>query len=128
MRAHEPRSLQLLGIGRNGHVGFNEPGSPRASRCRVVELAPETRADAVEAFGGLERVPHLAVTLGVADLLAARRVVLFAFGAAKAAALERAVQGPVSAACPASWLRGHVDVLVLADGPAAAGLTSVGQS
>ena len=114
--------LQLLGIGRNGHIGFNEPGSARDSRTRVVELAPETRADAAASFGGLAHVPERAITLGVADILDARAIRVLAFGADKAAIVQRMLAGPIDASCPASFLRGHRDLRLVLDEQAASGL------
>ena len=111
--------LQLLGIGRNGHIGFNEPGSARDSRTRVVALAPETRADAAEHFGGLEHVPERAITLGVADILDARAIRVLAFGAGKARIVQRMLEGPIGPECPASFLRGHPDLRLVLDEPAA---------
>jgi len=114
--------LQLLGIGRNGHIGFNEPGSARDSRTRVVELAPETRADAAQLFGGLANVPQRAITLGIADILDARAIRVLAFGAGKAQIVRRMLEGEIGPACPASFLRGHRDLRLVLDEPAAAGL------
>ncbi len=111
--------LQVLGIGRNGHIGFNEPGSTRDSRARVVELAESTRADAAAKFGGLEHVPRRALTLGVSEILAARRVRLLAFGSGKAAIVKRAVEGEAGPQVPASLLRGHADAKLLLDAEAA---------
>ncbi|MEL6428785.1 MAG: glucosamine-6-phosphate deaminase [Planctomycetota bacterium] len=114
--------LQLLGIGRNGHVAFNEPPASASSRTRVVELDAVTRADAGAAFGGVERVPARAITVGLATILEARRVRLVAFGASKAPAVERALLGPVTGTLPASLLRGHADVSFVLDAGAASGL------
>jgi glucosamine-6-phosphate deaminase len=114
--------LQLVGIGRNGHVGFNEPGSARDSRTRVVELAPETRAHVAAGFGGLAQVPERAITLGVADILDARAIRVLAFGAGKADIVRRMLEGPIGPDCPASFLRGHRDLRLVLDEPAAAGL------
>ena len=111
--------LQILGIGRNGHVGFNEPGSARSTRTRAVELAPETRADAAAAFGGLERVPRRAITIGIATILDARRLRVLAFGAAKSAIVARALRGPIGPEVPASFLREHDDVVFWLDRDAA---------
>lgn len=110
--------LQILGLGRNGHIGFNEPGSTRDSRTRVVELAPTTRADAAGEFGGLEHVPERAISMGVATILAARRIRLLAFGAAKSAIVTRALTAPPSSDVPATFLRGHPDVRLYADAAA----------
>jgi glucosamine-6-phosphate deaminase len=114
--------LQLLGIGRNGHVGFNEPGSAREARARVVELASETRADAAALFGGLARVPRRAITLGIAEILAARAIRVLAFGKGKAAIVKRMLEGEVGPDCPASFLRGHAGLSILLDADAASAL------
>ncbi len=114
--------LQLLGIGANGHVGFNEPGAAHDSRTRVVTLTEATRrANAPDFPAGME-VPGTAVTMGIATILAARSIVLLATGARKAEALARAIEGPVTSDVPASALREHPDVTVLCDPEAAAGL------
>ncbi|TAJ23284.1 MAG: glucosamine-6-phosphate deaminase [Planctomycetota bacterium] len=107
--------LQLLGLGRNGHVGFNEPGSACDSRVRAVELARETREDAAFAFGGLDAVPTHAISIGIADILAAARIRVFVYGAAKHAALRAALDGPPSVERPLSWLAAHADVHVYTD-------------
>ncbi len=105
----------LLGIGRNGHIGFNEPGAPRESRTREVRLHEVTRADAARAFGGLEAVPQRAITMGVATILEARRIRVLAFGADKREILRRALEAPVGPDVPATYLRGHGDVRMFAD-------------
>lgn len=108
--------LQIVGIGRNGHIGFNEPGSDAGTRTRVVELDESTRRANAEHFGGdVSLVPTHAMTQGVATILSARRIVLVASGAAKAPALRAALTGPVTAANPASFLQRHTDVTVVAD-------------
>jgi glucosamine-6-phosphate deaminase len=111
--------LQLLGIGRNGHIGFNEPGSSRACRTRRVELHPLTREDEAPAFGGLERVPTEALTMGVATILEARRLRVLAFGARKAAVVRRLLEGPAGPECPVSFVKEHPDALLLLDRAAA---------
>ena len=98
---------QLLGIGRTGHIGFNEPGSRPDSRTRRVALAPQTRADAAASFGGLAAVPKQAVSLGVGTILDAREIVLMASGAAKAQIVRDAWTGEVTERLPASWVRLH---------------------
>lgn len=111
--------LQIVGIGRNGHIGFNEPGSDAATRTRVVELDESTRRANAEHFDGdLAQVPTHAMTQGVGTILSARRIVLVASGAAKAAALRAALTGPVTADNPASFLQRHPDVTVVADSDA----------
>jgi glucosamine-6-phosphate deaminase len=110
--------LCLLGIGGNGHIAFNEPGSPFDSRTRVVDLADDTRAAAGAAFGG-EPVPARALTIGIATILSARRCVLLAYGAAKAGVVARAVEAPPSPALPASALQLHPDATIILDAAAA---------
>jgi glucosamine-6-phosphate deaminase len=117
LRAADGIDLQLLGLGRNGHIGFNEPGSPREARVRVVELAASTREDAAEVFGALGAVPVRAISLGVADILEARRIRLLAFGAHKHAALRAALSGPPTVECPLSWLQPHSDFRIYTDCP-----------
>lgn len=105
----------LLGIGRNGHIGFNEPGSPLDSRTREVRLHETTRADAAKAFGGLEHVPQRAITMGVATILGARRLRVLAFGADKRDIVRRTLEGAPGPDVPATFLRGHPDVRLFAD-------------
>jgi glucosamine-6-phosphate deaminase len=107
--------LQVLGIGRNGHIGFNEPGSPRASRTRRVELDLMTREDAATQFGGITKVPRSAITMGVATILEARRVRVLAFGASKREVVRRALEDPIGPEMPATFLRGHPDVRLYVD-------------
>lgn len=111
--------LQLLGVGRNGHIAFNEPGSARKSRTRRVELAPGTRED-----NGLTGPgdPRHALTMGVATILEALEIHLVAFGESKAEVVARALQGPIGPAVPASFLRGHPRVVAWLDAAAAAHL------
>lgn len=115
--------LQILGIGRTGHIGFNEPGSNRNSRTRLITLDRVTRMDAASDFFGEENVPRRAVTMGVGTILDARRVILVAFGEGKAAVVAQAVEGPISASVAASYLQQHPDAQVLLDEAAAAHLT-----
>ena len=117
--------IQILGIGRTGHVGFNEPGSTRHSRTRLVTLDPVTRRDAAGSFFGEENVPHQALTMGVGTILEARKVVLLAFGEHKAPIVRKAVEGPVTDAIAASFLQQHPDTTFILDGAAAGRLTSV---
>jgi glucosamine-6-phosphate deaminase len=122
IRAAGGIDLQLLGLGRNAHVAFNEPGAPADSRTRVVELAASTRQAAAEHCGGLERTPRSALTLGIATIREARRLRVLAFGAVKADAARAALQGPVGPDVPGSLLRGHADLRVWLDPAAARGL------
>jgi glucosamine-6-phosphate deaminase len=114
--------LQLLGIGRNGHLAFNEPTSSLGSRTRVKTLTETTRTANAPAFAP-GPVPRHAITMGIATILEARACVLLATGAAKAAAVTRMVEGPLGADCPATALQFHPDATVVLDDAAAAHLT-----
>jgi glucosamine-6-phosphate deaminase len=118
--------LQLLGIGGDGHVAFNEPGSSLASRTRIKTLTDQTRRDNARFFPAAEDVPRHVVTQGVGTILEARHLVLLGFGAVKADAVARAVEGPVTAMVPASALQLHPHVTVVVDEPAAARLALAG--
>ena len=108
--------LQVLGLGLNGHVGFNEPPSDTGVACRCVTLSDHTRRQNAGAFGGdPDAVPRQAITLGMAEILSARRVLLVVTGAEKAAVLRRALAEPPTAELPASWLQHHPGVTVIAD-------------
>jgi len=111
--------LQLLGIGRTGHIGFNEPGAAGDSRTRIVRLDSLTRFDAAASFGDISRVPRRAITMGVGTILDARRVRLLAFGERKASIVARALAGEVSPAVPASFLQRHPDAAFVLDTAAA---------
>lgn len=114
--------LQILGIGANGHIGFNEPTSSLGSRTRVKTLTPQTVEDYSQEVEQGESDSRLAITMGIATILDARKIVLLAMGRAKAPALSAAIEGPVAAMCPASSLQLHRDVTVIADAEAAADL------
>ena len=120
--------LQILGIGRNGHLGFNEPGSPFGSRTRVAQLSETTRADNARFFARPEDVPTQCLTQGLGTILEARRVVLVASGSHKAAAVAAAIEGPVTEACPASLLQRHAHATVVVDRAAAVGLGHSGNA
>jgi glucosamine-6-phosphate deaminase len=120
--------VQLLGIGRNGHVGFNEPGSALDSRTRRSALSETTRADNARFFPRPEDVPAYCLTQGVGTIAEARSIVLVASGQHKAAAVAAAVQGPVTEACPASFLQRHPDATMILDPEAAAGLAGQPES
>ncbi|MFO0803157.1 MAG: glucosamine-6-phosphate deaminase [Gemmataceae bacterium] len=117
--------IQVLGIGRTGHIGFNEPGSPKNSRTRMVTLDSITRRDAGGGFFGEENVPNQAITMGVASILDSRRVFLMAFGEHKAAVLAKAVEQQPTEAISASFLQEHPDATVVVDEAAAAELTAI---
>jgi glucosamine-6-phosphate deaminase len=115
--------LQILGIGRLGHIGFNEPGSDRASRTRRLRLDKVTRRDAAADFFGEENVPQEAITMGVATILEAREIALLAFGEHKAPILRRAIEGEVTGTVAASFLQEHPHTAFYLDEAAAADLT-----
>jgi glucosamine-6-phosphate deaminase len=115
--------FQLLGIGRTGHIGFNEPGSPRDSRTRLVTLDHLTRADAAPDFFGLENVPVRAITMGIGTILEAREIAIMASGARKAAIVREALEGKITSKIPASLLRDYDQVTWCLDEAAAAGLS-----
>jgi glucosamine-6-phosphate deaminase len=117
--------LQLLGIGANGHIGFNEPTSSFASRTRVKTLAPRTRADNARFFGSPDDVPVHCLTQGLGTILEARELLLVAQGRDKAAAVAAAVEGPVSSMCPGSALQLHPRATVVVDAAAAGRLQLV---
>jgi glucosamine-6-phosphate deaminase len=108
--------IQILGIGRTGHIGFNEPGSTEKSMTRLVTLDQVTRIDAASDFFGEENVPRKAITMGVGSIMKARKVYMMAWGEGKAAVIKRAVEGPVSDQIPSSFLQKHSDCLVVLDG------------
>jgi glucosamine-6-phosphate deaminase len=114
---------QILGIGRTGHVGFNEPGSPRDSRTRLITLDRVTRMDAASDFFGEWNVPRKAITMGVETILSAKTVVLLAFGEHKAPVIRRAVEGEVSSSVAASYLQQHPSARIVLDTAAASELT-----
>ncbi len=123
IRAAGGIDFQILGIGRTGHIGFNEPGSPRRSRTRLVTLDPLTRRDAAGDFGGEEHTPRYAITMGVRTILDARRVVLMAWGQHKAGIVRDALEGPVSSQVTASFLQEHDHCRFVLDATAAGSLT-----
>lgn len=114
--------VQLLGIGTDGHLGFNEPGSSLSSRTRVKTLTRQTRADNARFFDSIDEVPRHVITQGLGTILDAGHLVLIATGEGKASAVATAVEGPVSAFCPATILQLHPRATVVVDEPAAAKL------
>jgi glucosamine-6-phosphate deaminase len=117
--------LQLLGIGRTGHIGFNEPGSSRNSLTRMVTLDPQTRRDASSSFFGEENVPTHAVTMGVGTILAAKKIIIMALGEHKAPVVRKAVEGEVTDEVTASFLQKHPHATFVVDEAAASHLTAV---
>jgi glucosamine-6-phosphate deaminase len=114
--------LQLLGIGTDGHIGFNEPGSSFASLTRVKTLTTQTRADNARFFDSIEDVPQHCITQGLGTILRARHLVLLAFGKGKAEAVAAAVEGPVTASLPGSAIQLHPHTTVVVDEAAATSL------
>lgn len=117
--------LQLLGIGRSGHIGFNEPGSSRTSATRIVTLDPVTRLDAASSFFGEENVPPQAVTMGVGTILSAKKIIMIALGEHKAPIVRKAVEGEVTENITASFLQTHHNAVFVLDEAAASELTAV---
>ena len=119
----QPIDIQLLGLGRNAHIGFNEPGSSLASRTRTVRLSHSTRTANARYFPSFEQTPTHAITQGVGTIMNAGSIILVATGAHKAAAAVAALEGPITTAVPASVLQLHPDVTCVLDQPAASRLT-----
>lgn len=117
--------LQILGIGRTGHIGFNEPGSSEQSKTRLITLDQVTRADAASDFFGEENVPQKALTMGVGSILKAKRIVMMAWGEGKAAVVQKAVEGPVTDQIPSSFLQKHTSAEAILDEASASELTKI---
>jgi glucosamine-6-phosphate deaminase len=115
--------IQILGIGSNGHIGFNEPTSSLASRTRVKTLTDKTLGDNARFYATDEEQPQMATTMGIATILDTKRILLQSFGSKKAEAIHAAVEGPVSSFWPASALQLHPDVTFYVDGESASQLT-----
>jgi glucosamine-6-phosphate deaminase len=115
--------LQVLGIGNNGHIGFNEPGSSIYSRTRLINLENSTRLANAYEFANISQVPRLAVTMGISTILKAKKIILLAWGPGKAPVVQKAVEGPVTESIPASLLQQHPDCSFMVDETAAAELT-----
>ena len=125
IRAAGGIDLQVLGIGTDGHIGFNEPSSSLASRTRIKTLTARTRSDNARFFGSAGEVPIHVITMGVGTIMDARQVLMLAFGERKAQAIADAVEGPVMAMNPASILQMHPVAKCLIDAPAASKLTRI---
>ncbi len=117
-----PIDLQILGIGNNGHIGFNEPGTEFGSITALIDLTPDTIAANARFFEASEDVPRQAISMGIKSIMQARQIVLLASGASKAEAVAKAVTGPVSTALPASILQLHPQCTFLLDEAAASGI------
>lgn len=107
--------IQLLGIGSDGHIGFNEPSSSLASRTRIKTLTQRTRDDNARFFGNPSEVPHHVITMGIGTIMDAREIVLLATGESKSTAIAAAVEGPITASCPASILQMHPQAKIYLD-------------
>ena len=115
--------FQLLGIGRTGHIGFNEPGSHFNSGTRIITLDHITRVDAAPAFLGIDNVPRKAITMGIGTVRKARRIVLLAWGSNKASVVQKTIEGEITSEVPASYLQNHNNTTFVMDQGAAADLT-----
>ena len=115
--------FQLLGIGRTGHVGFNEPGSHRNSATRLISLDFLTRGDAAKGFNGLDKVPTKAITMGIDTIMKAKRILLLAWGQHKAPIVSRTIEGNITSSVPATFLQDHPNTTFLLDKEASADLT-----
>jgi len=118
--------LQLLGIGSDGHIGFNEPSSSLSSRTRLKTLTPRTIADNARFFGSEDAVPRHVITMGVGTIMEARQIIVLAHGSGKAAAVAAMVEGPITASVPASILQMHAKCALIIDEAAAAQLQRAG--
>ncbi len=117
--AQNPQDLQLLGIGSNGHIGFNEPGTSFDSTVHVIRLKEETRQDNARFFSSIDEVPHFAITMGIQDIMRAKKVLLIASGKNKAMAVKEMLEGKIREEIPCTILQRHPDVVVVLDKEAA---------
>ncbi|MBB3108250.1 glucosamine-6-phosphate deaminase [Paenibacillus phyllosphaerae] len=115
MLAAQPVDVQLLGLGHNGHIGFNEPDAELHGGTHVVQLKQETLEANARFFSSMDEVPKQAITMGVGSILKAKTILLVVKGADKADIVKRALQGPITTECPASLLQTHANVIVLLD-------------
>lgn len=119
MLSQNPQDLQLLGIGSNGHIGFNEPGTSFDSTVHVIRLKEETRQDNARFFNTIDEVPHFAITMGIKDILRAKKILLVASGKNKAMAIKEMLEGKIREDVPCTILQNHPDVVVVLDKEAA---------
>ncbi len=117
--------LQILGIGRTGHIGFNEPGSHFNSQTRLVKLDDVTRFDAAKSFQGIENVPREAITMGIQTILSAKRIILMAWGSNKALILKKAIEGEITPLIPTSYLQHHKNTTLVLDNESSSELTRI---
>jgi glucosamine-6-phosphate deaminase len=114
--------IQILGIGTEGHIGFNEPSSSLSSRTRIKTLTAQARRDHAALFGGEDKVPRHVITMGLGTIMDARKCLLLAFGPKKIQAISQAIEGPITASVPVSVLQLHPHAIIILDEQAAAGL------
>lgn len=114
------QDIQLLGLGSNGHVGFNEPGTPFGSTTHIVDLTESTIKDNSRLFSNIEEVPRQAITMGISEIMKSKKVLVLASGRNKANAVYQMVKGEISENCPATVLQNHPDCIVVVDKDAAA--------
>ena len=117
--------LQILGIGRTGHIGFNEPGSHLNSQTRAITLNHLTRFDAGSAFQGIENVPRKAITMGIQTILSAKKILLMAWGSYKADIIQKAIEGEISSLIPTTYLQSHSNTTLILDIESASELTRI---
>jgi len=117
--------IQLLGIGRTGHIGFNEPGSSLQSKTRIVRLDKVTRLDAASDFFGQENVPSKAITMGVESIMQAKQIILVAWGEGKSSIVKKSVEGPIIESIPATFLQQHPNCTFIIDDAASSDLTRI---
>ncbi|MCF8714781.1 glucosamine-6-phosphate deaminase [Joostella atrarenae] len=117
--------FQLLGIGRTGHIGFNEPGSHKNSGTRIITLDHVTRRDAASDFNGIENVPKKAITMGVSTIMKAKRIIMLAWGHKKSSIVKETIEGQVTSTIPATFLQNHDNVTMILDAEAASDLTRI---
>lgn len=111
----QPIDVQLLGLGSNGHIGFNEPGTDFKTLTHIVELAESTRQDNARLFDHIDEVPTDAITMGIASIMRAKKIVVLAYGESKADAVYELLKGPISEEWPCTVLRNHPDVVLIVD-------------
>lgn len=121
--ATHPVDLQILGLGQNAHIGFNEPGTPFASKTHLVDLTPSTIAANARFFADAAEVPTQAITMGISQIMEAKQILMVAYGANKAEAVKAMLEGPVTEDVPASILQQHANVVVILDDASARLLT-----
>ena len=119
MLVQNPLDIQLLGVGSNGHIGFNEPGTSFDSTVHVVRLKEETRQDNARFFKSIVEVPNFAITMGIQDIMRAKQVLLIASGKNKAVAIKEMLEGKIREDVPCTILQKHHDVIVVLDKEAA---------